>query len=737
MSEINPSQSNPRVLLLANPEPQLTPPPWLAEAILIAQLWSSSGLLKQLQDSVQVPRGRAGTYEVCDFILLLLAYSVSHEHSLKDFRTRLSPYVGPLASLWERASLPSASALSRFLADVDKDSLKALGQLLFQDLLGHGIGGEGMGGLLDRLGQRHLLFDIDATVESIRQRSLVSGEDRPPPRRRRSRACAPGYKGRKRGELVHSRVVVQQAHSREWLGSFGTPGNSDLWGNLRRAGSQILQYLKSHGLEAYQGLVRQDGAYGYAQGAFILAREFGLGYLMRCADYRLLEDDRVVACLLKNQPEVFEQLDTGTVRDVYDVGLVEWRAGSDAAVCLPTRLVVTSTPAPEHGKPKVGKLRDGKVYELFVTDRAPEGLIATDLLSLYFGRGGFEQTLAEEDMEVDPDHWCSNHPYGQEFWQLLAQHVWNLRLRLGLAEEPEALRCTLWAEALNGEGGGTSEAVATPMGPQQQESSPPQETPLQEEPSGTCINLPAEKNQEPTYTSYPTSPSSSPPSIDRHLSRADVQEEPPEQSLRPAGAYGPGKFSGKDFIWQADGQLSCPAGKGLQLLERRREGMGQRLIYAARAGDCRVCSLSESCLHTSVQGYYGRRVSFVEKLEAPVCQEVGFELNSSLGPPEGPDVGLEPLLWEDLPARALRRRVWKGLSQQQVEIVEMPSFCQEPSVHRVLLSRDQRAHRRLSWSQRLSRNALPRHGPRWCIQLYGLPRGIAEKLGITLTGEGK
>ena len=459
MSEINPPQSNPQIQLLASPFPQLNTPPWLTEAVLIAQLWHSTGLLKLLQESVQVPRGRAGTYEVCDFTLLLLAYAASHETSLKDFRAGLAPYAGPLASLWQRASLPSASALSRFLAQVGPAPVAALGQLLFRDLVGHGIQQQAMGGLLDRQGQRHLLFDVDATIEAVRQRSLVSSEDRPPPQRRRARACAPGYKGRKRGELVHSRVVLQQAHTREWLGTFGAPGNPDLWGTLRCAAAHILQYLKSHGLEPSCGLVRQDGAYGYAQGASILAREFGLGYLMRCADYRLLEHEPVVACLLKDQPERFEQLDTGTVREVYDVGLVEWRAGSDADVCVATRLVVTATAAPTRGKPRVGKLRDGKVYELFVTDRAPEGLLATDLLSLYFGRGGFEGSLAEEDREADPDHWLSNHPYGQGFWQLLSQAVWNLRLRLGFSQAPAALRCTLWAEALSPQGEGVPPAT--------------------------------------------------------------------------------------------------------------------------------------------------------------------------------------------------------------------------------------------------------------------------------------
>src|SRR5215831_16165290 len=39
--------------------------------------------------------------------------------------------------------------------------------------------------------------------------------------------------------------------------------------------------------------------------------------------------------------------------------------------------------------------------------------------------------LADEDIEEDPDRWCSYTECGQEFWQIACQWVWNLRLCLG------------------------------------------------------------------------------------------------------------------------------------------------------------------------------------------------------------------------------------------------------------------------------------------------------------------
>ena len=48
------------------------PPPWLAEALLIAQLW----LVEHLQQQVRPERGRMGRYLVCDFVLVLLAHAL-------------------------------------------------------------------------------------------------------------------------------------------------------------------------------------------------------------------------------------------------------------------------------------------------------------------------------------------------------------------------------------------------------------------------------------------------------------------------------------------------------------------------------------------------------------------------------------------------------------------------------------------------------------------------------------
>ena len=69
-----------------------------------------------------------------------------------------------------------------------------------------------------------LVFDVDGTPEAARQRALPQTEDRPPAQRRLRPLCAPGYTGRKRGEVVRTRTTVLQPHTHQWLGTFGNGG---------------------------------------------------------------------------------------------------------------------------------------------------------------------------------------------------------------------------------------------------------------------------------------------------------------------------------------------------------------------------------------------------------------------------------------------------------------------------------------------------------------------------------
>ncbi len=63
------------------------------------------------------------------------------------------------------------------------------------------------GDLVDREGFARIVFDIDGTREAARQRALPQAEGLPQAFRRLDEICAPGYTGRKRGEIVRTRTA--------------------------------------------------------------------------------------------------------------------------------------------------------------------------------------------------------------------------------------------------------------------------------------------------------------------------------------------------------------------------------------------------------------------------------------------------------------------------------------------------------------------------------------------------
>jgi hypothetical protein len=96
----------------------------------------------------------------------------------------------------------------------------------------------------------------------------------------------------------------------------------------------------------------------------------------------------------------------------------------------------------------VGVTRAGVVYELFFTNLPQQAVTARDVVELYLHRGAFEPTLSDEDIEQDPDRWCSHSAWGQECWQVISQWTWNLRRELGHQLKPQPLRTTEFAPAI-------------------------------------------------------------------------------------------------------------------------------------------------------------------------------------------------------------------------------------------------------------------------------------------------
>jgi hypothetical protein len=70
------------------------------------------------------------------------------------------------------------------------------------------------------------------------------------------------------------------------------------------------------------------------------------------------------------------------------------------------------------------------------------------------------------------------------------------------------------------------------------------------------------------------------------------------------------------------------------------------------------------------------------------------------------------------------------LRDQRLEVQVEPACSASPDASPSPLSRAQRAHYRLSWQERLARNAHPLTAGQVTIRLFGVPVGFATSLGL-------
>src|SRR2546421_11210380 len=244
----------------ASPTPSV--PAWFGEVALVAHTLTRQGILSKISEEVRFARKRFGTFEVIDFVVVLMGYALSGEPTLAAYYERLQPFATPFMALFGRSQLPHRSTLSRFLAALDQASVEALRSMFVQDALAHPGPAEGVGGPWDRQGQRWVVFDLDGTRQAARQRALPQGPELPPPQRRLQPVCVPGYTGRKRGEVVRTRTTLLQAHTHQWLGTFGNAGNADYRGELLRVIQVITSYAAKQNLPLSRIILRLDGQYG-------------------------------------------------------------------------------------------------------------------------------------------------------------------------------------------------------------------------------------------------------------------------------------------------------------------------------------------------------------------------------------------------------------------------------------------------------------------------------------------
>jgi hypothetical protein len=156
----------------------------------------------------------------------------------------------------------------------------------------------------------------------------------------RTAVCAPGYTGRKRGEVVRTRTTALQMHTRQWVGTYAGKGNGDYQGELASARRPITAYLKHFAFPPEMALVRLDGAYGDATVVAGLLRA-GISSVPRWRGYLLLESPRIQLVLAHAPTASVTRRNSGEVVELFALWLAGAggerlaRAGDGGPTCCP------------------------------------------------------------------------------------------------------------------------------------------------------------------------------------------------------------------------------------------------------------------------------------------------------------------------------------------------------------------------------------------------------------------
>jgi len=415
-------------------------PECLGEGVALVLDLENRGVLEQIGERFRIRR--EGGYCGFDAVLFFLLYfSSSVGIGLRKFWDTVRSCKRKVAAVAGRKQLASPASVSRALTAVEPGLLRPAAEWLLSE-------GAGIDEVLrhpavqtyDTRGEGWHVFDFDPTVTTLRHRALPEGEDLPVTRRRSVRTAAPGYSGRKRGDVQFCRGTLQHAGSSAWLQVMLGPGNGDARAELDAALDVVVRTCQRLEHPLARALLRMDGAFGWVP------------YLSACRAQGVPLMTRLTRPEMFEQPEVLRRLREGTWllvpdslsgprRSALDLGLVTLPPGHDTRqedgtpyAPVTVRVVVSRYPRAE--KAEHGRLIDGWQYEMFVVDVPAEALPAPDAVAQYFGRAGQENRFAQEDREAGLDRIFSYHLPGQELAVVVGLWVWNLRLVRGFELAP-------------------------------------------------------------------------------------------------------------------------------------------------------------------------------------------------------------------------------------------------------------------------------------------------------------
>lgn len=615
------------------------------------------GVLSAVGERVRIRR-QGGFTGLDVWLALFLFFTTGATMGFKTFWKVARPHKQRLGALADRDGLASPPALSRALEAVEPELLRPVGAWLLRGLadvdevLRHPAVQT-----RDTLGRSWHTFDVDPTVRVLRHRALPAGDDLPEERRRSEEMGKPGYKGRKRGEMVFRRSTAQHAGSGLWVHAHLSPGNGEGVAEFELVLDTIAETCDRIDHPREQALVRMDGEHGNVPW-YVACRERRLPFVTRLNRPNLYEDPDVLDRL--RTATWFEVPDSrcGPQRAAADIGTLTLTAGketrrADGRRYDPVTVRVVACIFPKAGDAKRGRTLDGWEVELFAVDIPADAWPAPEAISAYYGRNALENRFAQEDRELGLDRIISYELPGQELATLVGLSLWNLRVVRGF-----------------------------------QMQTPPVEQPVQ--------HLRQPKVDERVPEHWPRDPV-----VLRILKEIDW----------------PTLLANRDG-WSFDdttGDLVCEDGRVLTLTTVRKRPKSRAntgIIFCRPWGGCAGCPARDHCLYTEREGAS-------KHLELSVPTHIADRLRARLArvrrkgdaPPRRvePTAGTPgPRAVQDalfLPARA-RQLFLSTFEGATLHVdVELPPIKRHP--HLVALDVAHRQRRRKTWEQNLARHALP------------------------------
>lgn len=410
-------------------------PDLLTEGVATLLQLRSSGILKTVGDTLRIRR-QGGYCGLDVFIFLWLFLSAGAHSAIKSFWEKIRRCSKPVAALMGRKKLASASSISRALDAVELDLLRPVtGQLL--------TGFEGLESLLahpathvtDAHGRPWHIFDFDPKVTALHHRALPQADDLPDPVRLAEQMAAPGYKGRKRGDLVFRQAPLQHAGSGIFIHTHLCQGNGNGVLDMHMALDSLVGFASRFSLPLPLTIARMDGEHGNVPW-FSACRQRAIPFITRLNRPALFDDPSVIGALRQATFHRVPDSEAGPKRAAADLGVMTIAAGEqtrtpDGGRYEPITVRVVAVVFPKQGEAKRGRVIDGWQVELFAVDLPADAWPAADAIWAYYARNGFENRLAQLDREMGLSRIVSYHLPGQELATVIGLCMWNYRVLQG------------------------------------------------------------------------------------------------------------------------------------------------------------------------------------------------------------------------------------------------------------------------------------------------------------------